>query len=96
MTARLLQLTLIVTALRPGASADTVYGIVSAAKGSVKIDGTYYTEYAVDTFNKAGESATKKVLIESADGDLDKGDLACLRRLLPTISTASGDITCLH
>ena len=68
-----------------GASADTVYGIVSAAKGSVKIDGTYYTEYAVDTFNKAGESATKKVLIESADADLDKGDLV-------SFDVASNDI----
>ena len=38
------------TSAPSGASADTVYGIVSDAKGAVKIDGTYYTEFAVDTF----------------------------------------------
>ena len=63
------------TSAPSGASADTVYGIVSDAKGAVKIDGTYYTEFAVDTFNKKGEAATKKVLVESTSSDLAKGDL---------------------
>ena len=58
-----------------GASSDTVYGIVSEAKGTVKIDDTYYVEFAVDTFNKKGEAATKKVLIESTSSKLKKGDL---------------------
>ena len=63
------------TSAPSGASADTVYGIVSDAKGAVKIDGTYYTEFAVDTFNKKGEAATKKVLVESTSSALAKGDL---------------------
>ena len=59
-----------------GASSDTVYGIVSAAKGSVKIDDTYYTQFAVDTFNKAGDAETnKKVLVEGTSSKLSKGDL---------------------
>ena len=63
------------TSAPSGASADTVYGIVSDAKGAVKIDGTYYTEFAVDTFNKKGEAATKKVLVESTSSTLAKGNL---------------------
>ncbi|MEE0257833.1 S-layer homology domain-containing protein [Evtepia sp.] len=63
------------TSAPSGASADTVYGIVSDAKGAVKIDGTYYTEFAVDTFNKKGEAATKKVLVESTSSALAKGNL---------------------
>ena len=58
-----------------GASADTVYGIVSKANGTVKIDDTYYTEFAVDTFDKAGTADTKKVLIESTNSKLKKGNL---------------------
>ena len=62
------------TSTPSGASSDTVYGIVSEAKGTVKIDDTYYVEFAVDTFNKKGEAATKKVLIESTSSKLKKGD----------------------
>ena len=59
-----------------GASSNTVYGIVSDVKGAVKIDDTYYTEFAVDTFDKAGNAETnKKVLIESTTSTLKKGAL---------------------
>ena len=69
-----------------GASSDTVYGIVSKAKGSVKVDDTYYTEYAVDTFDKTGASETgKKILIEGTDATLSKGDLV-------SFDVASNDI----
>ena len=69
-----------------GASSDTVYGIVSAAKGAVKIDDTYYTEFAVDTFDKDGNAeANKKVLIESTNSKLKKGNLV-------SFDVASNDI----
>ena len=63
------------TSAPSGASSDTLYGIVSDAKGTVKVDGTYYTEFAVDAFNKAGEASTEKVLIESTSSKLAKGDM---------------------
>ena len=69
-----------------GASSDTVYGIVSAAKGAVKINDTYYTEFAVDTFDKDGNAETnKKVLIESTNSKLKKGNLV-------SFDVASNDI----
>ena len=58
-----------------GASSDTVYGIVSEADGAVKIDDTYYVQYFVDTFDKSGDAASKKVLVEGTSSKLNKGDL---------------------
>ena len=59
-----------------GASSDTVYGIISKANGTVKIDDTYYTEFAVDTFDKTGASESgKKLLIEGTSSKLSKGKL---------------------
>ncbi|WP_370759795.1 S-layer homology domain-containing protein [Agathobaculum sp.] len=68
-----------------GASSDTVYGIVSKANGTVKIDDTYYTEFAADVFDKTGASETKKVLIEGTSSKLSKGDLV-------SFDVASNDI----
>ena len=69
-----------------GASSDTVYGIISKANGTVKIDDTYYTEFAVDTFDKTGASESgKKLLIEGTSSKLSKGDLV-------SFDVASNDI----
>ena len=69
-----------------GASSDTVYGIVSKANGTVKIDDTYYTEFAVDIFDKTGASeAGKKVLVEGTYSKLKKGNLV-------SFDVASNDI----
>ena len=69
-----------------GASSDTVYGIVSKANGTVKIDDTYYTEFAVDTFDKTGASESgKKLLIEGTSSKLSKGKLV-------SFDVASNDI----
>ena len=69
-----------------GASSDTVYGIVSKANGTVKIDDTYYTAFAVDTFDKTGASESgKKLLIEGTSSKLSKGDLV-------SFDVASNDI----
>ena len=69
-----------------GASSDTVYGIISKANGTVKIDDTYYTEFAVDTFDKTGASESgKKLLIEGTSSKLSKGNLV-------SFDVASNDI----
>ncbi len=53
-------------------SSDTVYGIVSAENGDVKVNGDTYTSYTVDL----DESTQKTVLIEgSGDTYLKEGDL---------------------
>ena len=58
-----------------GASSDTVYGIVSDAQSAVKVDGTYYTKFVVDTFDKDGNAESKDVLVEGTETTLAKGDL---------------------
>ena len=71
-----------------GASADTVYGIVSKENGTTKVDDTTYTSYTVDV----DTNTQKTVLIEGDDSTLKEGYLVSFDESSDKVYSAS-DIT---